>query len=174
MSVIIASVQLMNPTFPNEIIRILSDFQMSPNQLNLEIEESALDGNNATAYQVVDTLKNMGIRLSLAAYGTGKSSVDHLNHLPIDSLKIDRSFVMTMGSQETSRSMVMSVLAKASALDIDVVAEGIENRMTLGKLKDAKCKIVQGNLISRPKPAGFLEPMLVRRKYKLADVLELT
>jgi EAL domain-containing protein (putative c-di-GMP-specific phosphodiesterase class I) len=145
-----------------------------PNQLNLEITESTLNENNVVAYHVIDGLKNMGVRLSLSAFGTGEASLSHLNRLPIDFLKIDRSFVMAMDTHEPSRSMVMSVLAMANTLDIDVVADGIDSSDTLGKLRAAQCKFVQGNLISTAKSAAFLEPMLVRRNYKSEDMLRLS
>lgn len=174
MSVNIAPSQLMNSDFPEHIASILTNNRMSPNQLNLEIAESALDENNLAAFHVIDELKKMGVRLSLSAFGTGKASLIHLNRLPIDFLKIDRSFVMAMDTHGPSRSMVMSVLAMANTLDIDVVADGIESTDTLGKLRAAQCKFVQGNLISKAKSAAFLEPMLVRRNYKSEDMLELS
>ncbi|MFT4727623.1 MAG: diguanylate cyclase (GGDEF)-like protein/PAS domain S-box-containing protein [Granulosicoccus sp.] len=174
MSVNIALAQLMNSEFPEQVATILSDNRMLPNQLNLEITESTLNENNVVAYHVIDGLKNMGVRLSLSAFGTGEASLSHLNRLPIDFLKIDRSFVMAMDTHEPSRSMVMSVLAMANTLDIDVVADGIDSSDTLGKLRAAQCKFVQGNLISTAKSAAFLEPMLVRRNYKSEDMLRLS
>lgn len=173
MSVNIAPAQLMNADFPKQISIILAHCRMSSCQLNLEIAESDWDENSMAAHQVVDELKRMGVRLSLSAFGTGKASLSHLNSLPIDFLKIDRSFVMAMDTHEPSRSMIMSVLAMANTLDIDVVAEGIESTVTLGRLKAAQCKYVQGNLISKAKSASFLEPMLVRRNYKSEDMLQL-
>jgi diguanylate cyclase (GGDEF)-like protein/PAS domain S-box-containing protein len=174
MSVNIALAQLRNSEFPEQIATILTDNRMLPSQLNLEITESALDENNVVAYHVIDGLKNMGVRLSLSAFGTGKASLSRLNRLPIDLLKIDRSFVMAMDTHEPSRSMVMSVLAMANTLDIDVVADGIESTDRLGTLRAAQCKFVQGNLISTAKSAAFLEPMLVRRNYKSEDMLQLS
>lgn len=174
MSVSVAHVQLMNLDFPKQIATILSDCQMSAGQLNLEIAESDLGENDTVAFSVVDELKRMGLQLSLSGFGTGKTSLSHLNRLPIDFLKIDRSFVMAMNTHHPSRSLVMSVLAMANTLDIDVVAEGIESNDTLGELRAAHCKLVQGDLISEAKSAAFLEPMLVRRNYKSEDMLELS
>jgi diguanylate cyclase (GGDEF)-like protein/PAS domain S-box-containing protein len=174
MLVNIAPSQLMNFDFPDQVTTILADCHMSPSQLNLEIAESALDENNTAAYHVIDKLKKMGVRLSLSAFGTSKASLSHLNRLPIDFLKIDRSFVMAMDAHEPSRSMVMSVLAMANTLDIDVVADGIENTDTLGRLRATQGKFVQGNLISNAKSAAVLEPMLVRRNYKSEDMLQLS
>lgn len=174
MSINITQAQLMNSNFPQQITSILKDCRMSASQLNLEIAESALDEDNTAAYRVAGELKKMGVRLSLSAFGAGKTSLSHLNRLPIDSLKIDRSIVKAMDTHEPSRSMVMSVLAMANTLDIDVVADGIETTNTLGELRAAQCKFVHGVLISKAKPAAFLEPMLVRRNYKSEDMLQLS
>ena len=174
MSVNIVPAQLMNVDFPKQITSVLNYCAMPPSRLNLEITESDLDEHDVAAYPVVDELKQMGVRLSLSEFGTGKSSLSHLNRLPIHSLKIDRSFILAMDNHAPSRSMVMSMLAIANTLDIDVVADGIENRATLGELKAAQCKVVQGDLISKAKSASFLEPMLVRRNYKYEDMLQLS
>ena len=174
MSVNVAPAQLTNFEFPKQIATTLTSCRMLASQLNLEITESDLDENNAVVYSVVDELKGMGLQLSLSEFGTGKASLSHLNRLPIDFLKIDRSFVKAMNTHGPSRSMVMSVLAMANTLDIDVVAEGLESSDTLGELRAAHCNLVQGDLISKAKSAAFLEPMLVRRHYKSEDMLELS
>ena len=174
MSVNIAPSQLMDSRFPEQIATILKDCRMSAHQLNLGIAEASLDEDGVTAYRVVNDLKEMGVKLSLSAFGMGKSSINRINRLPIDALKIDCSFVMAMETHEPSHTIVMSVLALANTLDIDVVADGIESSGTLGRLKAADCKLVQGDHISKAKSAAFLEPMLVRRNYKAEDMIELS
>lgn len=174
MSVKLASNHLLNAEFPGQIASILSQHHMRPDQLNLEIATSVLDDNNTAAYQLVDELKNIGVRLSLSTFGAGSASLAHLNRLPVDFLKIDQSLVKSIGTHESGHRMVMSVLAMANTLDIDIVADGIESADTLGKLKDAQCKFVQGDLISKARSPAILEPMLVRRNYKSEDMLQLS
>jgi len=173
LSVNITAEQLTNSDFPAQIAAILADCRMSPARLNLDIAESALDENYLAAYHVADELKKMGVRLSLSAFGTGKASLSHLNRLPVDSLKIDRSFVMDIDWHDPSRSMAMSIIDMANKLDIDVVASGTESTDTLKSLRGAKCNFVQGVLVTTAGSAAFLEPMLVRQNYKPEDMLQL-
>jgi len=173
MSVNVSPAQLSLANFVSRVDCILDRCGMAAHQLNLEITESALIEKNSSCIRVINQLKEMGVQLSLDDFGTGYASLSYLTRLPIDFLKIDKSFVMAMDTDDSSRTIVMSVLAMAGTLNIDVVAEGIEDRGTLAQLRQAKCKYGQGYLVSKPRTARELEPMLIRNQCHTGDVVEL-
>lgn len=172
-SVNVSPAQLSLANFVPRLQMILQRCSMPPERLNLEITESALIEKNSSCIRVINQVKQMGVKLSLDDFGTGYASLSYLTRLPIDYLKIDKSFVSVMDSDEPSRTIVMSVLAMAGTLNIDVVAEGIENRVTLKQLRDARCKYGQGYLVSRPLSAERLEPILVRNLFARNELIEL-
>ena len=173
MSVNVSAAQLSLANFAPRLNVILRRYGMSPGSLNLEITESALIEENSNCIRVIKQIKELGVRLSLDDFGTGYASLSYLTRLPIDYLKIDRSFILDMQSDEPSRIIVMSVLAMAETLNIKVVAEGIEEQSTLDLLRKTNCLYVQGYLMCEPKPAQALEPMLVRNQYKRHQLIEL-
>lgn len=172
-SVNVSPAQLTLANFSSRLQRILERSDLPPHCLNIEITESALIEKNSSCIHVMHEVKEMGVQLSLDDFGTGYASLSYLTRLPIDYLKIDKSFVMAMHADEPSRTIVMSVLALAGTLNISVVAEGIENASTLEQLRDAKCEFGQGFLVSRPLPVGEVESLLVKEGYRGSDVVEL-
>lgn len=172
-SVNVSPAQLSLANFVPRLQLILQRCCMPPERLNLEITESALIEKNSSCIRVINKIKQMGVKLSLDDFGTGYASLSYLTRLPIDYLKIDKSFVSAMDSDEPSRTIVMSVLAMAGTLNIDVVAEGIENQVTLKQLRDARCQYGQGYLVSHPLTAEQLEPMLVRNLFARNNLIEL-
>ena len=161
-SVNVSPAQLSLANFVTRLQLILQRCSMPANRLNLEITESALIEKNSSCIRVINQIKQMGVKLSLDDFGTGYASLSYLTRLPIDYLKIDKSFVRAMDSDEPSRTIVMSVLAMAGTLNIAVVAEGIESPDILQQLRKARCQYGQGFLVSRPLTASKLESMLVR------------
>ncbi len=107
-------------------------------------------------------LRDLGVRLVLDDFGTGYSSLSYLKHLPLDTIKIDRSFVAGI-EQSADRSIVEAVIALAHGLGIGVVAEGIETEAQAARLRELGCDLGQGYLFSRPVPAEQISPMLRRR-----------
>ncbi len=172
-SVNVSPAQLSLANFVPRLVRILERCRLRAEQLNLEITESALIEKNSSCIRVIHEIKEMGVKLSLDDFGTGYASLSYLTRLPIDHLKIDKSFVMAMNDEESSRTIVMSVLAMASTLNIDVVAEGIENTSTMEQLRNANCKYGQGYLFSKPLAAAELESFLLLRNYRVEDVVAL-
>ncbi len=170
LSVNVSPAQLSLANFASRLRNIMHRSQMPGGSLILEITESALLEKNSNCLRVIDEVKQMGVRLSLDDFGTGYSSLSYLTRLPIDFLKIDKSFVMGMDSDKRSCAIVMSVLAMASALGIEVVAEGVENTAILDKLKDTDCKYGQGYLVSRPQTAEQLKPYLQEHNKIQRDV----
>lgn len=172
-SVNVSPAQLSLANFVPRLERILERCELSPQKLNLEITESALIEKNSSCIRVINEIKEMGVKLSLDDFGTGYASLSYLTRLPIDHLKIDKSFVMAMQREESSRTIVMSVLAMAKTLNIDVVAEGIEDVSTMEQLLAANCQYGQGYLVSRPLPANELEAFLIRNRLNVDEVVSL-
>jgi diguanylate cyclase (GGDEF)-like protein len=172
-SVNVSPAQLSLANFVSRLHLILQRCRMPPERLNLEITESALIEKNSSCIHVIDQVKEMGVKLSLDDFGTGYASLSYLTRLPIDYLKIDKSFVSAMDTDDSSRTIVMSVLAMAGTLNISVVAEGIETQAILKQLRDAHCQYGQGFLVSRPLSAAKLEPMLVRNVSAPNELIEL-
>lgn len=130
--------------------RVLSETGVDPHWLGLEITESVIMDNPEISIAVLEELRALGFQLSLDDFGTGYSSLSYLKRLPIDKLKIDRSFVNDITSDVDDEAMVGAIIVMAHQLDIDVVAEGVETPEQLEFLRDHDCDEFQGYLFSRP------------------------
>lgn len=172
-SVNVSPAQLSLANFSTRLKRIMERCRLKPGQLNLEITESALIEKNSSCIRVIDEIKAMGLLLSLDDFGTGYGSLSYLTRLPIDQLKIDKSFIMAMDEDASSRIIVNSVLAMASTLNIEVVAEGIENQRTLEQLRQTTCKYGQGFIVSKALAVTALERYLVKRRSVNKDLVTL-
>jgi EAL domain-containing protein (putative c-di-GMP-specific phosphodiesterase class I) len=115
------------------------------------------------ALAVLERLRALGVRLSLDDFGTGHSSLSYLKRLPLDEVKIDRSFVMGMTEDDNDAAIVRTTIDLARNLGLDVVAEGVETAAILRDLGDLSCDIAQGFFLSRPLPAGELDDWLAAR-----------
>lgn len=147
----------------NQVKRVLDDTGLDPACLKLEITESAVMGNAEAAIQMLKQLKTLGVRLSIDDFGTGYSSLSYLHRFPIDTLKIDRSFVSTMEDGSENGEIVRTVIALAKALGMNVVAEGIETVHQLHQLRVLNCEYGQGYLFSRPVPVIETESIIEDR-----------
>ena len=154
LSLNISPVQLKDAGLPQKILRVLAECGFPPSRLEIEITEDALVGDFEAARTVLLSLKNIGIRIALDDFGTGYSSLRHLRELPFDSLKIDRSFVSSMGESEESRVIVRTVVQLAKNLGLGVTAEGIETSAQVAALHDLGCDRGQGFLLGRPSATG--------------------
>jgi predicted signal transduction protein with EAL and GGDEF domain len=125
--------------------------------LTLEVTESELMDDPILAMEVLGKVKALGASTAIDDFGTGYSSLAYLKHLPIDELKIDRSFVSTMVADESDLTIVRSTIDLSHNLGLDVVAEGVEDAPTLVRLAELGCDRVQGYFVSRPVPADVLE-----------------
>ncbi len=126
---------------------------IAPQCLKLEITESAVMDNPENAIAMLNRLKQLGVQLSIDDFGTGYSSLSYLHRFPIDTLKVDRSFVSTMEDGSENGEIVRTIIALAKTLKLDVVAEGIETIHQLHQLRILGCEYGQGYLFSRPVPA---------------------
>ncbi len=148
---------LQDAAFPAQVKELLQRFESPPADLRFEITESTLMADPATAMAVITELAGLGCKLSLDDFGTGYSSLAYLQSLPIDELKIDRSFVMAMERDESAAVIVRSIVHLAHSLCLSVVAEGVESEGAFARLRELGCDQVQGYFTGRPMPpAAFL------------------
>jgi diguanylate cyclase (GGDEF)-like protein len=148
MSVNVAPCQFLQPNFVDQVRDIIDATNVDPRILVIELTENAAITNRARTRRVLESLRAMGIRLSLDDFGTGYSSFTHLQTLPFDNIKIDRSFV-TDGQSNVSWSIIDAMLGIARAMNIGVIAEGIETRSQLNRLADVGCTFGQGFLYDK-------------------------
>ncbi len=142
----------------------LNGSQLDSSYLELEVTESLLMQNIEATIVVLEKLKNMGIKLSIDDFGTGYSSLNYLQRFPIDSLKIDRSFVKDLATNPDDSAITRAIIAMAHSLNLSVVAEGVETEKQLELLMAQGCKEMQGYLFSQPVPEK-IATQLVRAGY---------
>jgi len=141
---------LLEPGLPAMIKGKLSEYNLKADVLKLEITETSLVENQALALQTLNAFAEMGIPTSIDDFGTGYSSLAYLSSLPINEIKIDRSFVIGMSENHRNDKIVQAIIALAHSLSLYTVAEGVEDAGTMGLLKDLDCDFIQGYHISRP------------------------
>ena len=137
--------------------------RLSPDLLEIEITESAIMESPDRAVKDLDAIKALGVAIALDDFGTGYSSFSYLHRFPIDTLKIDRSFIQTIGTTEESAELVAAIIAMAHILHLRVVAEGIETEEQLSVLAERGCDVIQGFLFHVPVPAEKVPALLQRR-----------
>ena len=142
--------QFNQPGLVDNIADLLEKFQLPPRCLKLEITESVFSDNIEAAIGLLTQLRELGVQLSIDDFGTGYSSLSYLQRFPIDTLKIDRSFVMQMMENEENLAIVRTIVALAQNLGMDVVAEGVETEDQLRLLRKLECENGQGYLFSTP------------------------
>jgi diguanylate cyclase (GGDEF)-like protein/PAS domain S-box-containing protein len=148
-------------TLPTKIHNLLTKWQMDPRFLKIEITESSIMADPAHALAILSLLQSLGVRLSIDDFGTGYSSLMHLRQLPIDEIKIDKSFVMGMTSSPADATIVRTVIDLAHNLGKQVCGEGVEDEETWNLLKELGCDLAQGYWISRPMRAADMYQWLV-------------
>lgn len=158
-SVNVSAADVSDPEFARHVIRTLADTGFEPSRLTLEITESAIIRSRQTALQVLETLKDHGIRLSIDDYGTGQSTLSYLKTLPVHELKIDKMFVTRLCENEGDFIMVKSTIDLAHQLGLSVVAEGTEDWTTIGRLAELGCDYAQGFGIGRGMSFGELQAL---------------
>jgi diguanylate cyclase (GGDEF)-like protein/PAS domain S-box-containing protein len=154
---------LLDRELPHSIEELLKSANMPATSLELEVTESSMLANPKRAKVVLGELSALGIRLSIDDFGTGYSSLCYLRELPIDEIKIDRSFVMRMNEEHDDVAIVRSTIDLGRNLGLDVVAEGVETREIWDKLQELGCQTAQGYYLSRPVPAEVLTEWLQAR-----------
>jgi len=141
---------LQDPSLETYIKSILSEYKLSARYLVLEITESAMMSDAERAREVLTRLNNMGLSIAIDDYGTGFSSLAYLKKLPVDTLKIDKSFVTDMDTDSNDETIVRSTIELAHNLGLQIIAEGVESNKIKDLLLELKCDKIQGYLISKP------------------------
>lgn len=156
MAVNISSRNLQDPQFPDQVDEVLRTCEINPEWLELEITESSIMASMEIAMRTIKLLGERRIRFSIDDFGIGYSSLGYLKRLPVNSIKIDRSFVKAMLVSEDSAAIVRSIIDLAHNLGLEVIAEGVENRETLDRLVAMGCDAAQGYHLGRPVSAEEL------------------
>jgi EAL domain-containing protein (putative c-di-GMP-specific phosphodiesterase class I) len=134
--------------------KILDASQIKPHLLEFELTESVLMSDSKDAVQVLDNMKRYGVRLSVDDFGTGYSSLAYLRRFPLDALKIDRTFIRHITTDQGDATIATAIISLAHSLNLKVVAEGVETQAQLDFLRSHKCDEMQGYLFARPMPAA--------------------
>jgi diguanylate cyclase (GGDEF)-like protein/PAS domain S-box-containing protein len=152
--------QFKDPNLVNNIRRSLRETGLNPHVLEVEITETMLMGDIEAANQTVQRLHELGVKLAIDDFGTGYSSLNYLKKFPIDTVKVDRSFVMDIPESSDDMAITSAVIAMAHRLNMVVVAEGVETREQLEFLQEHGCEYAQGYLFSKPMPLAKVKSML--------------
>ncbi len=148
----VSAINLKERNFPETVRSLLKRHDVSPQRLSLEVTESSMMDDPVQALQALQKLNELGIRLSVDDFGTGYSSLSYIRKLPVQEIKIDRSFVMEMDSQENDAIIVETTVKMCHNMGFEVVAEGVETQSSLQRLSEMGCDYLQGYHLSRPLP----------------------
>jgi len=156
----VASRQFADENFQQVVEQAMARHGIQPGMLGLEVTESALMDDTARTASVLAALRQVGVKVAIDDFGTGHSSLSYLKHFPVDTLKVDKSFIDGIASDPGDAALVDSILGMASSLGLQVVAEGVETEAQLACLARRHCDQIQGYFFSRPLPAAQFEALL--------------
>jgi EAL domain-containing protein (putative c-di-GMP-specific phosphodiesterase class I) len=152
--------QFIQKDLAESVLRVLEQVGLAPEYMELEITEDLLLEHNQTNIITLTKLRNHGIHISIDDFGTGYSSLSYLKRLPIDTLKIDQSFVRDIDTDPDNKAIASAIIAMANSLHLNVLAEGVETDEQLAFLRAQGCNEIQGFSFSRPLPADEFERLL--------------
>ena len=170
MSANISVRDLSNTELPHSIAVMLAESQINPARLTLEITESSIMDNPAQALQVINRLADLKLHLSIDDFGTGYSSLAYLSRLPVQELKIDKSFVFGMRKNQIDHTIVKATIDLGHNLNMQVVAEGIEDQQTWDALKLIGCDLGQGYYMSPPLPENEFMKWLAESRWQQKQI----
>ena len=156
--------QLRDPELKSMIQKVMDETGILPDCLELELTESMIMQDSQSAIRCLQDLKSLGLKISVDDFGTGYSSLSYLKDFPVDTLKIDKSFVDGMELSQSQLAIVRAIIVLGHNLNLKVVAEGVENNSQLQLLTDNACDMVQGYLISKPLCAEEMQKLLLKQK----------
>jgi EAL domain-containing protein (putative c-di-GMP-specific phosphodiesterase class I) len=162
-SINISAIQFRQIGFENILYDAIERHRIDPSKIEIEITESVFVDNQIQVIETVKRIRQKGIRVSLDDFGTGYSSLSYLRRFPVDTLKIDKSFVDFIGKEEKSDIIISALVGVARSLGLEIVAEGVETTEQSDILKDLKCHVIQGYLYGKPMDGSSAED-LIRRK----------
>jgi len=160
LSVNISAMQYKKDDFVEQILKMVEKYNMNPNELELEITETTLIDNYREITGKLALLREYGIRISMDDFGTGYSSLSYLKHLPIDTLKIDKTFVDTVLEDSNTEIIMESIMTMGKRLGLETVAEGVETEEQLDYLKGVSCDNIQGFLLGKPQSEEEIRVLL--------------
>ena len=146
----VSTIHFLQPSFVDKLMVLVQKYKIKPEWIELEITESGLIRNIDDAIKKIKDLKNFGFTFSIDDFGTGYSSLSYLKELPVDTIKIDQSFILNMNKIKGDAMIVESVVAIGQKFDLKIIAEGVETPEALAYLKDIKCDTYQGYLVHKP------------------------
>ena len=161
LSLNISAVQYRQPDFVEKVMNLIDKHGISPSELELEITESVLIDDFREITEKLIMLRDIGIKISLDDFGTGYSSLSYLKGLPIDTLKIDKSFIDTVVTDENTRIITESIIYMVKKLGYETVAEGVETEEQYQYLNEIDCDNIQGYLLGKPMPSDKIEELLI-------------
>ncbi len=156
----ISTLDLQDQTLPARLAALLAEHQVDPGQLQLEVTETGLMASGTDPIAVLHALRSWGVRLAIDDFGTGQSSLAYLQHLPVDELKVDRSFVQDVNTDPRREALLRSIVSVGHGLGLTVTAEGVENDAELAIIRNAGCDLVQGYLLAKPMALADFETWL--------------
>jgi len=159
----VSAVQFSQPTFVDEVIATIERAGVDPTRLKLEITESILVQEIETVAQKINRLREVGITFSLDDFGTGYSSLSYVKRLPLDQIKIDRSFVRDILTDPNDAAICRAIVAMGDSLGMQTVAEGVEDKEQWQRLKEEQCQLAQGYLFGRPMSADDFSAWIARQ-----------
>jgi diguanylate cyclase (GGDEF)-like protein/PAS domain S-box-containing protein len=160
MAVNVSALEFQAPSYLDGVFRVLEDTGLDPRRLEIELTESVLMQKTSVAESVLAALHERGVQLAIDDFGTGYSSLSYLKTFPIDTLKIDQSFIAQVDVSKGDKAIVTAVIAMAKGLGIRVIAEGVETRRQAEFLRARRCDEAQGYFFSRPVPPEVFEGLL--------------
>ena len=164
-SVNVSGRQLDQPDFPQRVRESLDRTKINPSTVTLEITETTLIYDDPRTLRQLSALKELGVKIAIDDFGTGYSSIGYLRHLPIDTIKIDRSFISQLEHDHQTAAIVNTITNLAHTLSMNVVAEGVENGRQLEILRNAGCDWLQGYFFARPAAAEDIQAILLAHPY---------
>jgi diguanylate cyclase (GGDEF)-like protein len=153
---------LLDAELPNDVLRLLTELGMPASALTFEITESSIMNDPVRSLAVLARLRSMGIHMAIDDFGTGYSSFSHLRRLPVSEIKIDKSFVQFLATDESDLVLVRSIIDLGRNLGLRVVAEGVEDEVSWQRLAQFGCEVVQGYVLTQPLAPGELQLWLER------------
>lgn len=158
----ISTLDLQDQGLPARLAALLAEYRVDPGQLQLEVTETGLMASGADPIAVLHALKSWGVGLAIDDFGTGQSSLAYLQHLPVDELKIDRSFIQDVNADPRRQALLKSIVGIGIGLGLTVTAEGVENEAELACITACGCDLIQGYLLAKPMDLPDFEAWLRR------------
>jgi diguanylate cyclase (GGDEF)-like protein len=163
----VSAMEIQTPGFIDYVREILLETGMSPRELEIEITESMLMKSLDTTVEILGELRKLGVKIALDDFGTGYSSLNYLMHIPIDSVKVDKSFIDGICSNSKNKSIAEAITILAHNIELEVIAEGVETMEQLTLLSEMNCDKIQGYIFSKPQSADDIGKMLKELSFNI-------